>query len=374
MKTRTLTLRALALLPCCTMNVNAQKRVIEGWLKDKETGNPLLSVEVCTRYTMPQLSGTDGRFMTMAYDEDSLTFRIVGYETLSLAVKDVRKVTRLKPLAVQVDDVPVGRVKSKPILDRLFQRMEEDHAKASGRESHYTLTTLYAMEGTRAKSVTTSMRTTFGMMPLPLELTTSIEGVDLSKGEGVRRALDKVYLPNGEKLMKFDFTGNPIRYGGYLEEECVVVDGKVQSYIPEIPMLNGYTHLISGTGPMSREARGWELAFVPLHDRETTDRYYKVTADKLDDGTYRLAFSWKGNAKVSLDNRCVVTGYAYVDPTTWMLKGFRGQALFHYDGNVYLSFVATYGNAGGVASLESLTVEGKERRLTYQSSMKRDIE
>ena len=36
--------------------------------------------------------------------------------------------------------------------------------------------------------------------------------------------------------------------------------------------------------------------------------------------------------------------------------------------------MATYGNAGGVASLESLTVEGKERKFTYQSSMKRDIE
>lgn len=364
----------MALLPCCTISVNAQKRVIEGWLTDRETGIPLLGVEVCTSSTSTQLSGTDGRFTTMAYEGDSLTFRCVGYETLAMAERDVRKVVRLKPLAVQTDDIVVGSVKATPILDRLFQRMDDERAKASGRESRYTMATTYAREGAEPKTVTTRMKTTFGMSPLPLEMSTSVEGMNPGRSETVRLALDKVYPTEGGGLMRIDFSGNPITYGGCLEDECIMEDGKLMPCPPEITMLNGYTHLLSGTSPMSREARGWELAFVPLHDRETTDRYYKVTADKLDDGTYRLAFCWKGNAKVSLDNRGVVTGYAYVDPTTWMLRGFRGQALFHYDGNVYLSFVATYGNAGGVASLESLTVEGKERKLTYQSSMKRDME
>lgn len=361
----------VALLSCCCMTLSAQKRVIEGNIVDRETGYPLDRVNVSSRGEALAHSNRDGYYKAMAVPEDTLVYRCVGYETCRIAAKDVRKNVKMRQLWVSPDDTVVGEARARRILERLFRRMEEDEAQASGMESRYSMTAHYTRDGSRPMSVETTMRTTCGLTPRPIEMNTRIDGKDLAGNESLRRALDRVYYPDdGGGLMKFDFAGTPINYAGCLEDECVTENGKVVPCPPQIAMLNGNTHLFAGISPRAREAHGWELSYVPLYDIEETRKFYTVTADSLGNRMYRLAFRWKKGNRINEDNRGVVTGYAYVDAATSRLVEFKGQVLFRYNKYVYISFVASYDAVDGVSRLTRLSASGSDGEIACQAVMK----
>ena len=117
----------IILLACCCIQVLAQDISISSKIVDDETDEALPYVNVYVGNGQGSITNDDGEFLVECMHGDTIRLSLIGYEKMSIAVKDLPQIIRLRPLYTKLSEVTVVPVET--ILMHVIQRLNKEYKK-----------------------------------------------------------------------------------------------------------------------------------------------------------------------------------------------------------------------------------------------------
>ena len=115
------------LLACCCLQALAQDISISSKIVDDETDEALPYVSVYVGNGQRTITNDDGEFLVECMHGDTIRLSLIGYEKMSIVVKDLPQIIRLRPLYTKLSEVTVVPVET--ILMHVIQRLNKEYKK-----------------------------------------------------------------------------------------------------------------------------------------------------------------------------------------------------------------------------------------------------
>ena len=125
----------ITLLFCYSIKIFAQPDCFTGKVIDAETGEALHYASVYIAENRGTITNQDGKFIISATPDETLQFKFIGYENLSVKASEMGSVVRMKPAAQTMKQVSVFPVME--MLKQITQKLNGEYKKFKKEEDIY---------------------------------------------------------------------------------------------------------------------------------------------------------------------------------------------------------------------------------------------